>query len=63
MFLFGGMQIWGLWILKEVECFKWDLMGHLSRKMEDIGCLNCGVELKRFQRMLDCVLENVFAIF
>ena len=27
MVLFGGMQIWGLWIWKAMECFTWDLMG------------------------------------
>jgi len=35
MLLFGGVWLWGLW--KAVECFKWALMGHLIRKMEDIG--------------------------
>ena len=37
MFLFGGMWILGLGICKVMECFKWDLMGHPSRNMEDIG--------------------------
>jgi hypothetical protein len=30
MFLFGGMWIW-----KAVECFKWGLMSHPTRNMED----------------------------
>ena len=36
-FLSRGMWIWGLWIWKDMECFKWDLMGHSSRNMENIG--------------------------
>jgi hypothetical protein len=35
MLLFGRMLIWGLWIWKAVECFKWGLMGYPSRNMED----------------------------
>jgi hypothetical protein len=35
MLLFGRMWILGLWIWKAVECFKWGLMGHPSRNMED----------------------------
>lgn len=31
----GGMWTLGLWIRKEVECFKWSLMGHMSRIIED----------------------------
>jgi hypothetical protein len=30
MLLLGRMWIWGLWIWKVVECFKWGLMGHPS---------------------------------
>jgi hypothetical protein len=36
------MWILGLW--KGMECFKWELMGHLRRNMEDldaVGELNC----------------------
>ena len=43
--LFGGMWLLGLW--EAVEYFKWSLMGHPIRTMEDIGVegdLNC-VEL------------------
>ena len=35
MLLFERMWIWGLWIWNTVECFKWGLMGHPSRNMED----------------------------
>jgi hypothetical protein len=35
MLLFGRMWIWELWIWKAVECFKWGLMDHPSRNMED----------------------------
>ena len=44
MLLFGRMWILGLWIWKAVECFKWGLMGHPSRNMEDFVAgsnLNC----------------------
>ena len=40
MFLFERMWIWGLCIWKAMECFKWGLMGHPSRNMEDFN-LNC----------------------
>jgi hypothetical protein len=45
MLLFGRMWNLGLWIWKAVECFKWGLMGHPSRNMEDFvseSDLNCG---------------------
>ena len=35
----------GLWVRKGVGHFKWDLMGHPTRSMEDSGSegdLNCG---------------------
>jgi hypothetical protein len=35
MLLFERKWIWGLWIWNTVECFKWSLMGHPSRNMED----------------------------
>jgi hypothetical protein len=44
MLLFERMWIWGLWIWNTVECFKWGLMGHPSRNMEDfvaVSNLNC----------------------
>jgi hypothetical protein len=40
MLLFERMWILGLCIWKAVECFKWGLMGHPSRNMEDFN-LNC----------------------
>ena len=46
MFLFKGMRIW-----KVMGCFKWNLMNHHSRNMEDFGAegdLNPG----------DCSLEE-----
>ena len=33
MLLFERMWIWGLWIWKAVECFKWGLIGYTSRNM------------------------------
>ena len=44
MILFERMWIFGLWIWNSVECFKWGLMGHPSRNMEDFVAgsnLNC----------------------
>lgn len=43
MLLLGEMWIWRLW--KAVKCFKWGLVGHTSRSMEDSGVegdWNCG---------------------
>jgi hypothetical protein len=42
MLWFGGMWSLGLW--KAEECFKWGLIGHQYKNMEDIGAedgLNC----------------------
>jgi hypothetical protein len=44
MLLFERMWILGLCIWKAVECFKWSLMGHPTRNMEDFvtgSNLNC----------------------
>jgi hypothetical protein len=44
MLLFERIWILGRWIWKAVECFKWGLMGHHSRNMEDFVAgsdLNC----------------------
>jgi hypothetical protein len=44
MFLFGRMWILGLLIWKAMECFKWGLMSHPSRNVEDfvaVSDLNC----------------------
>jgi hypothetical protein len=44
MLLFERMWILGLWIWNAVECFKWGLMDHSSRNMEDLVAgsnLNC----------------------
>jgi hypothetical protein len=41
----------GFW--KTVECFKWDLMGHPRREIEDIVAedgLNCGHQAQKVQR-------------
>ena len=35
MLLFERIWIWGLWIWKAVEWFKWGLIGYPSRSMED----------------------------
>lgn len=45
MTVFGGVGTLGLWIVKGVECFKWDLVDQISRSMEDNGFegdLKCG---------------------
>ena len=36
MLLFGRIWIWGLWIWKTVECFKWSSLSYPSRNMEDL---------------------------
>ena len=44
MLLFERMWIFGLWIWNTVDCFKWGLMDHPSRNMEDLVAgsnLNC----------------------
>ena len=44
MLLFERMWILVLWSWNTVECFKWGLMGHPSRNMEDFVAgsnLNC----------------------
>ena len=64
MFLFGRMWIWELWIWKAMECFKWGLMSHLSRKVEDfvpVSDLNCA-DLVQNRRMSVCGLETVLWI-
>jgi hypothetical protein len=46
IFLFGRMWIWELRIWKVMKCFKWGLMSHTSRNMEDfvaVNDLNCAV--------------------
>ena len=65
MFLFGGMWIFELQMRKTVECFKWDLMHHLNRSMEDIGAggdLKCGGLAQGCQRrrILECLPKDHF---
>ena len=60
MCLFGGMWILRLWIWKAVECFKWGLMDHPSRNMEDFvteSDLNCA-DLAQ-----EVLLEKNFSMF
>jgi hypothetical protein len=53
MLLFERMWIWGLWIWKAVECFKWGLIGHPSRNMEDFvagsnfNCVDMAQEISK----------------
>jgi hypothetical protein len=53
MLLFERMWIFGLWIWNSVECFKWDLIGHPSRKMEDsvagsnLNCVDLAQEISK----------------
>jgi hypothetical protein len=67
MLLFGRIWIWGLWIWKASECFKWSLMANPRRIMEDFvgeDYLNCEAWLSGFQkRTLKCGLETVLVIF
>jgi hypothetical protein len=47
--LFERMWIWGLWIWNTVECFKWGIMDHPSRNMEDFvtgSNLKCQLRFK-----------------
>ena len=57
-----------------MECFKWSLMGHTSRSIENSGAegdLNCGASIKRFSeknfsmllrdRSCDILAKNVAA--
>jgi hypothetical protein len=51
-----------------VECFKWVLMGHHSRNMENIGAegdLNSGTLDQGFQRrrILEYCIEIILMIF
>ena len=59
MLLFERMWTLGFWIWKAVECFKWGLMGHPSRNMEDSGAeddLSCGgLGLRYFREEQMCV--------
>jgi hypothetical protein len=53
MFLFERMWILGLCIWKAMECFKWGLMGHPSRNMEDfvagsdLNCIDLAQEISK----------------
>lgn len=42
--LFDRMWSLGLWIRKTLECYKWDLMGHIKirKKSSAEGGLSCG---------------------
>jgi hypothetical protein len=54
MLLFGGVWVLGLW--KAVECFKWDLMGHPSRNMENfvagsnLNCVDLAQEISKGEK-------------
>jgi hypothetical protein len=53
MLLFERMWILGLWIWKAVKSFKWGLMGHPSRNMEDfvdgsdLTCVDLAQEISK----------------
>jgi hypothetical protein len=53
MLLFEKMWILGLWIWNTMKCFKWGLMDHPSRNMEDfvagsnLNCVNLGQEISK----------------
>jgi hypothetical protein len=58
MLLFERMWVLGLWIWKAVECFKWALMGHPSRNMEDfvagsnLNCVDLAQEITKEKNFL-----------
>ena len=55
--------IWGFWIWKVVDCFKWGLMGYPSRNIKDFvteSDLNCAYLA---QEMTVCGLETVLWYF
>ena len=68
MFLVDGMQTFGLEIGNTVECFKWGLMNHTSRSMDDsntesnIDYDSLHQEFSK-EKNLVCGLENVLVIF
>jgi hypothetical protein len=53
MLLFERMWTFGLWIWNSVECFKWGLMGHPRRNMEDfvagsnLKCVDLAQEISK----------------
>jgi hypothetical protein len=53
MLLFERMWILGFWIWKALECFKWGLIGHPSRNMEDfvagsnLNCIDLAQEISK----------------
>jgi hypothetical protein len=67
MLLFERMWIFGLWIWNSVECFKWGLMGHPSRNMEDFVAVIWAVLTwpKGFQRkrISKCSIKTFFVVF
>jgi hypothetical protein len=58
MFLFAGVLIWGFLIWKAIECFKWVLMGHPSRDMENIGAEGY---LESGDHSYDVLVKNIVA--
>ena len=60
MLLFERMWILGLRIWKAVECFKWGLMGHPSRNMEDfvagsdLNCVDLAQEISKEKNFRMC---------
>jgi hypothetical protein len=66
-FLFKPLQ--EFWIRKSVELFKWALMGHPCRIMENSGAdsnLNCeglDQEVSEVKTLLVCGLETILVIF
>ena len=66
-----GTWIWGVWIKKAVECFKWGLVGHPSRNIEDTGAegeLNSGglaqeVSKNFRNHSCDILVKNVAGCF
>jgi hypothetical protein len=66
MLLFERMWIWGLCIWKAMECFKWGLMDHPSRNMEDLVAgshLNCVDLAQEISKEKNFSIKTGFVVF
>jgi hypothetical protein len=58
-------EIWGLWIWKTLEYFKWDLMGYSSSNMEDFVAMKYADldQEVQWRRIPVYGLQVVFVVF
>ena len=64
--VFERMWIFGLWIWNTVDCFKWGLMGHPSRNMEDFVAgynLNCVDLAQEISKEKNFSIKTGFVVF